>query len=101
MRRAKRQKTKATTEIEKVLIFQQMSKDDVRNALTEKIIPLSDPIHEPYQMMPPEVLHTSGSGLVIYMFLSLRSMFGTGNDGMDKRDLLDKMHQHLSGEIQR
>jgi hypothetical protein len=35
------------------------------------------------------------------MFLSLRSIFGTGKDGMDKRDLLDKLHQRLTGDIQR
>jgi hypothetical protein len=41
---------------------------DIRNALTEKSLPLSDNIHGPYKMMPPELLHTSGSGLIKYMF---------------------------------
>jgi hypothetical protein len=45
---------------------------DIRNALTEKRLPLSDNIHRPYKMMPPEVLHTSGSGLIMHMFESLR-----------------------------
>ena len=48
MRKAKQWKTKATTETEKVGIYQQMSKHDVRSALTEKTIPLLDPIHGPY-----------------------------------------------------
>ena len=73
----------------------------LENALMEKTIPLSDTIHGPYRMMPPELLHTLGSGLIMYMFLSLRSIFGTGKDGMDKRDLLNKLHQRLSGDIQR
>jgi hypothetical protein len=37
------------------------------NALTEKRLPLSDNIHGPYKMIPPELLHTSGSGLIIYV----------------------------------
>ncbi len=45
---------------------------DIRNALTEKSLPLSDNIHGPYKMMPPELLHTSGSGLIMYVFESLR-----------------------------
>jgi hypothetical protein len=101
MRKAKRRKTKATTEAEKTRIFQLYSKHDIRNALTEKNIPLSDAVHGPYRMMPPELLHTSGSGLIMYMFSSLRSIFGSGKDGMDKRELLDKLHQRLSADIQR
>jgi hypothetical protein len=53
---------------------------DIRNALTEKSLPLSDNIHEPYKMMPPELLHTSGSGLIMYMFESLRDQMGGGKD---------------------
>ncbi len=45
---------------------------DIRNALTENSLPLSDNIHGPYKMMPPELLHTSGSGLIMYMFESLK-----------------------------
>jgi hypothetical protein len=46
---------------------------DIRKtALTEKSLPLSDNIHGPYKMMPPKQLHTSDSGLIMYMFESLR-----------------------------
>jgi hypothetical protein len=31
---------------------------DIKKALTEKSLPLSDNIHVPYKMMPPELLHT-------------------------------------------
>jgi hypothetical protein len=47
--------------------YRSISMYDIRNALTEKSLPLSDNIHGPYKMMPPELLHTSGSGLIIYM----------------------------------
>jgi hypothetical protein len=45
---------------------------DIRNALTEKSLPLSDIIHGLHKMMPQELLHTSGSRLIMYMFESLR-----------------------------
>ena len=61
---------------------------DIRNALTEKILPLSDNIHGPYKMMPPELLHTSGSGLIMYMFESLRDQMG----GRKDRDLIYRQH---------
>ena len=51
--------------------YSSISMYDIRNALTEKSLPLSDNIHGPYKMMPPELLHTSGSGLIMYMFESL------------------------------
>ncbi len=59
---------------------------DIRNALTEKSLPLSDNIYGPYKMMPPELLRTSGSGLIMYMFESLRDQMGVGKD----RDLIDR-----------
>ncbi len=61
---------------------------DIRNVLTVKILPLSDNIHGPYKMMPPELFHTSGSGLIMYMFESLRHQMGGGKD----RDLIDRQH---------
>jgi hypothetical protein len=60
--------------------------DDIINALTGKSLPLSDNIHGPYKMMPPELLHTSGGGLIMYMFESLRDQMGGGKD----RDLIDQ-----------
>ncbi len=53
-----------------------MSMYDIKNALTEKSLPLSDNIHGPYNMMPPELLDTSGSGLIMYMFESLKEQMG-------------------------
>jgi hypothetical protein len=48
--------------------YRSMSMYDIKNTLTERSLPLSDNIHGPYKMMPPELLHTSGSGLIMYMF---------------------------------
>jgi hypothetical protein len=52
--------------------YRSVSMYDIRNALTEKTLPLSDNIPGPYKMIPPELIHTSGSGLIMYMFESLR-----------------------------
>jgi hypothetical protein len=54
--------------------------NDIRNELTKKSLPLSDNIHGPYTMMPPELLHTSCSGLIVYMFESHRDQMGGGKD---------------------
>jgi hypothetical protein len=75
-----------------------MSMYNIKNALTEKSLPLSDNIHGLYKMMPPELLHTSGSGLIIYMFESLRDQMGGG--GKD-RDLIDRQHILTSNLIKR
>jgi len=48
----------------------------------------ADNIHGPYCMMPPELLHTSGSGLIKYMFESLQLQIGGGTI----RDDVDKFH---------
>jgi hypothetical protein len=61
---------------------------DNQNALTEKNLPLSDNIHGPYKMMPPELFYTSGSWLMMYMFESLRVQMRDGKD----RDLIYQQH---------
>ncbi len=77
--------------------YRSMSMYDIKNALTEKSLPLSDNIYGPYKMMPPELLHTSGSGLIMYIFESLRDQVGGGKD----RDLIDRQHILISNLIKR
>jgi len=43
-------------------------------------------------MLPPELLHTSGSGLIMYMFESLQNQLGAGSN----RDMIDQQHVHIS-----
>ncbi len=74
-----------------------MSMYDIKNALTEKSLPLSDNIHGSYKMMPPELLHTSGCGLIMYMFESLRDQMGGEKD----RDLIDRKHILKSNLLKR
>jgi hypothetical protein len=61
-------KRKRDNEDARIEYYRLMSLYDIKNPLTEKSLPLSDNIHGPYEIMPPELLHTSGSGLIIYMF---------------------------------
>jgi hypothetical protein len=77
---------------EGALAFKNMSQYNIDNALLHKDLPLSDNMHGPYRMMLPELSHTSGSGLIIYMFESLRVQIGCGND----RDNIDKQHIRMA-----
>jgi len=77
--------------------FRQISTYDIDNALHDDHLPLSDNIHGPYKIMPPELLHTSGSGLIMYMFESLRYSMGGGRD----RDLIDQLHIEISQQLKR
>ncbi len=77
--------------------YRSISTYNIRNVLTEKSLPLSDNIHGQYKMMSPELLHTSGSGLILYMFESLRDQMGGGKD----RDRIDKEHIQISSLIKR
>ena len=73
-----------------------ISKHDIRNALTEPDLPLSDQIHGPYRTMPPELLHTYGSGLIVYMFATLTEMVTN-----KFQNLLDKLYQRISRDATR
>jgi hypothetical protein len=48
-------------------------------------------------MMPPELVHTSGSGLTMYMFESLCYHLGEGID----RDYIDQEHIVVNNMIKR
>jgi hypothetical protein len=60
-------------------------------------MPLSDNVHGPFRMMPPELLHTSGSGLIMYMFESLCLHLEGGID----QDYINQEHIVVSNIIQR
>jgi hypothetical protein len=60
-------------------------------------MPLSNNVHGPFRMMPPELLHTSGSGLIMYMFESLCLHLGGGID----QDYIDQELIVVSIIIQR
>jgi hypothetical protein len=58
-------------------------------------MPLSDHIHGLFKMMSPELFHTSGSVLIMYMFESLREQTGGGKNC----DFIDQEHVIISNII--
>jgi hypothetical protein len=70
---------------------------NIKNAFLERFIPLLDNVHGPFRMMPPELLHTSKSELIMYMFESLRFHLGGGID----RDYIDQEHVVVNNMIER
>ncbi len=80
-----------------VQYLKSVSMYDIKNAFLERFIPLLDNVHGPFRMMPPELLHTSGSGLIMYMFESLRYHLGGGID----RDYIDQEHIVVNNMIKR
>ena len=73
-----------------------MSRYNITNALTHPDLPLSDNVHGAYRMMPPELLHVSGSGLIMYMFKSLVAIMSIAS-----LVILDALHQRISRDISR
>ncbi len=59
--------------------------------------PLLDNVHGPFRMMPPELLHTSNSVLIMYMFESLHYHLGGGIDC----DYIDQEHVVVNNMIKR
>jgi hypothetical protein len=77
--------------------FRSVSRYDINNAFLKKHLPLSDHVHGPYKMMPPKLLHTSGSRLIMYMFELLCHQLGVGKD----RDYINREHVVVSNIIKR
>ncbi len=77
--------------------FKSVSRYDIKNAFLQWFMPLSDNVHGPFRMMLPKLLHTSGSGLIMYMFESLRLHLEGGID----QDYIDQEHIVVSNIIQR
>ena len=48
------------------------------NALLQPGLPMSDDIYGPFRMTPPELLHTSGAGLILYIFKAMAERLGCG-----------------------
>ena len=73
MQWARCEKASAESEEEKKRVFRDISKHNIIYAFCLPNMPLSDLIHGIYKMSPPELLHTSGSGLIKYVFSSVRA----------------------------
>ena len=77
-------------------IFRQISKHAIANALTEEHMPLSDVVHGPYKMAPPELLHVSGNGIVKYVLRIIAVSLQPA-----QQVALDELHQQMWYELVR
>jgi hypothetical protein len=77
--------------------FKSVSHYNIKNAFLERFMPLSDNVHGPFRIMPPDLFHTSGSEIIMYMFESLCLQLGGGIE----QDYIDQEHIVVSNIIQR
>jgi hypothetical protein len=67
------------------------SRHNIKNAMYQARLPLSDGIYGANRMCPPELLHTLDAGLTIYMLESLQESISGGQC----RNELDQAHQQM------
>jgi len=77
---------KIWNENEGEIAFRKISRYNIGNAFSD--LPLSDIANGLNALFPPELLHTSAAGIIIYIFESLRLHIGCGQ----ARDYIDKLH---------
>ena len=77
--------------------YRELSRYPIKNALSRKYMPLSDNVHGPSRMMPPEVLHVFYAGLLRYIFTSMQFRIGSTM----LRDEIDKMHVRVTQDVKR
>ena len=82
---------------EGLLHFKSISRRRIVNALLQPGLPMSDQIYGAFWMTPPELLHTSGAGLILYMFRVIADKVGRG---MIRNDL-DAQHVRMMKAIRR
>ena len=88
---------KCNDEVAGLQRYKELSRYPIKNALTRKHMPLSDDIHGPSRMMPPEVLHVFYAGLLKYIFISMQFRIGSTR----LRDEIDKMHVRVTQDVKK
>ena len=82
-----------------------ISKHNVKLAFHHNCVPLSDPIHGLYKMLPPEGLHTTAEGTSICVMESLTGTIGKNAEGLRAATCIErvflKLHHSLSRNSER
>ena len=88
-------------EQEGIEFFRSISRYPIVNALLQPGLPLSDHMYGPFRMTPPELLHTSGAGLIMYLFQVMASRMGGGilRNELDMQSI--RMQKSLRRQSQR
>ena len=76
-----------------------LSKKKIQNAFDG--VPLSDNVHGLLGIVPAEMLHISGTGLLKYLFKSLCELIGTENSNKKEKEAFDDLHRCLVMDAQR
>jgi len=76
-----------------------ISKKKIRNAFDN--VPLSDLEHGIFGVVPAEMLHVSGTGLLKYIFKCLCNLIGTEKKNKHEKEAFDDLHRCLVGDAQR
>ena len=82
-----------------------ISKHNVELAFNHCDVPLSDPIHGAYKMMPPDILHIIAEGISKYIFESMRNLIGVTKAGQRAKTCVErvflKIHRFISRNSER
>ena len=76
-----------------------LSKKKIQNAFEG--VPLSDNVHGLLGIVPAEMLHISGTGLLKYLFKSLGELIGTENSNKKEKEDFDDLHRCLVMDAKR
>ncbi len=79
--------------------MQSISKSDIINAFDN--VPLSDFIHGIMGIVPSEMLHLSGTDILMYMFTAVDQLLGKKKSNKKGKELFDELHRCLVIEAQR
>ena len=78
---------------------------NVKLAFHHKCVPLSDPIHGLYTILPPEGLHTTAEGTSLRVFESITVTIGKNAEGLHAATCIErvfiKLHHFLSRNSER
>ena len=85
---------------ESVRAFKSISKRDIPLIFNHPQFPISDQEHGVYGTMPPELLHTSGAGLIMRMFEVIRTVYKC-KSGKSIRNKIDMLHRRMNAIIRR
>ena len=76
-----------------------MSMHEIVNAFTN--VPLSDLCHGIFGILPGEVLHVLGQGIIKYMFKCITNLLGPGDLKKREKDAYNALHHNLINRANR
>ena len=75
--------------------MKELSCHHVDNTFHSNFVPMSDVVHGINGCMPPEGLHTFGSGIYTRVFKTLHDIIGLDDANSMAKDEIDTLHQSV------